>query len=69
MIKSIINYLKPKTMARRKMKMCTISSLRVWSDRPFTSATPAWTGQDRLPFASRSYKTHLGKDESQVENP
>ena len=24
-IKSIINLLKPKTMARRKMKMCTIS--------------------------------------------
>ena len=33
MIKSIINYLKPKTMARRKMKMCTISG------RKFTANT------------------------------
>ena len=33
MIKSIINYLKPKTMGRRKMKMCTISG------RKFTANT------------------------------
>ena len=33
MIKSIINYLKPKTMARRKMNMCTISG------RKFTANT------------------------------